>query len=105
MKRPAGSRWRPNRAHVALVLCCVVLIVLASAERRLWESDFNNAGFLLIQNGDTGKVINALVDADRAGQIDAAGFTLDTAGRARIVRPASIPLHVIGRPESRAPPK
>ena len=88
-----------------LAFLCLFLILLASAERRLWESDFNTATSLLVKNGEAGKVINVLMDADRAAQPTMSRITLAATRALPSLRPIAIAPHVLGRPYTRAPPK
>ena len=88
-----------------LVLLCALLVVLASAQRRVWEADYNNPGVELFKSGETGKVVNLVAEFDRvkAPLILGLGPTLDTELPAP--RHAAVPLRAATHPEPRAPPR
>lgn len=93
----------PVRLH--LVFLCASLVVLASAQRRVWEVDYNTPGVELFKSGETGKVVNLLAELDRVEVplILGPGPTLDT--RLPGPRHAAVPLRAATRPEPRAPPR
>lgn len=88
-----------------LVLLCASLVVLASAQRRVWEADYNNPGVELFKSGEAGKVVNLLAELDRveAPLILGLGPALET--QLPGPRHAAVPLRAASHPESRAPPR
>ena len=95
--------WYVGRLPVAFL--CISLVMLASAERRLWESDFNTASSLNVKNGEASKVIHLLLDVDRIGEPGASGITLAPIARTLVPRQTAVALAALGHPESRAPPR
>ena len=100
-----SSRRRPQRVHLAVLLCTLVL--LASAERRLAYLDFNSATDVRIENNDKpdgDEVINRLIFVD-----DAAEPIAPTVGEACDAAPIAVEsctrsLITVRLSESRAPP-
>jgi len=93
------------RKFLPLAVLCVGLILLASAERRLWEADFNRADLVELKNGETSKVVTLLTDIDRAPVpgLVSLGPATEAAGCGAC--PTLRPTSVVEHPESRAPPR
>lgn len=89
-----------------LVLLCASLVVLASAERRVWEADSNNnSGALLLKNGEAGKVVNFFTELDRVREPRILRLSPALDQQLQTLPQAVVPLRTAARFEPRAPPR
>jgi hypothetical protein len=105
--RMAKAPAAPDRIlwQARLVLLCVVLVLLASAERRLWEQDLNRPDLVGLMGPDTGKVVTLLAEIDRVPEVTVASVQLGPAFALPQPTRSIVPKPDVGHPRSRAPPR
>ncbi len=100
-----GIRRCGARCSLGLGLLCVVLVVLAAAERRLGETDWNRADLVAFKNGETGKVINLLAEIDRVPEPRLEGLGPAVVSDVPAPRNSIVLRLFAGHSDSRAPPR
>jgi hypothetical protein len=96
--------FRRSAVHALCSCLLVSLIFLAVAERRVWESGFNDQTESQFRNEDSGKVVNLLVGLDRVDVPWIPGIEPALEWGPAPLETGSLSLLAVPRPAPRAPP-